>query len=167
MLPALLFFFRIDLVVQDLLWFHTNCMVGFFYFYKNAADILIGIPLNLQMTLSNINILTILILQAMNIRCIFLQLCLIQFLSSISDNFHCRDILLPQLNLFLSSVQLLSHVQLFATSQTIACQASLSITNSWSLLKLMSIESIMPSNHLILYVFSSHLQSFTASGFFH
>ena len=48
------------------------------------------------------------------------------------------------------SVQLLSHVPLFATPKTAACQASLSITNSWSLLKLMSIESVMPSNHLIL-----------------
>ena len=47
-------------------------------------------------------------------------------------------------------VQSLSHVQLFATPWTIACQASLSITNSKSLLKLMSIESVMPSNHLIL-----------------
>ena len=45
-----------------------------------------------------------------------------------------------------SSVQLLSHVRLFA----IPCQASLSVTNSQSLLKLMSIESVMPSNHLIL-----------------
>ena len=50
----------------------------------------------------------------------------------------------------ISSVQLLSHVQLFATPWTAACQASLSITNSWSLLKLMSIESVMASNHLIL-----------------
>ena len=48
------------------------------------------------------------------------------------------------------SVQSLSHVQLFVTPLTEACQASLSITNSWSLLKLMSIESVMPSNHLIL-----------------
>ena len=48
------------------------------------------------------------------------------------------------------SVQLLSRVRLFATPWTAACQASLSITNSWSLLKLMSIESVMPSNHLIL-----------------
>ena len=47
-----------------------------------------------------------------------------------------------------SSVQYLSHVQLFATPRTAALQASLSIINSWSLLKLMSIE--MPSNHLIL-----------------
>ena len=44
----------------------------------------------------------------------------------------------------------LSHVQLFAVPWTAAHQASLSITNSWSLLKLMSIESVMPSNHLIL-----------------
>ena len=49
-----------------------------------------------------------------------------------------------------SSVQSLSLVQLFATLWTAAHQASLSITNSWSLLKLMSIESVMPSNHLIL-----------------
>ena len=49
-----------------------------------------------------------------------------------------------------SSVQSLSHVQLFATPWTATCQASLSITNSWSLSKLMSIESVMWSNHLIL-----------------
>ena len=48
------------------------------------------------------------------------------------------------------SVQSLSCVWLFATPQTAAHQASLSITNSWSLLKLMSIDSVMPSNHLIL-----------------
>ena len=50
----------------------------------------------------------------------------------------------------LSSVQLISHIQLFATPWTAACQASLSITSSWSLLKLMSIKSVMPSNYLIL-----------------
>ena len=50
----------------------------------------------------------------------------------------------------LSSIQLLSRVQLFATPWTAAHQASLSITNSQSLLKRMSIESAMPSNHLIL-----------------
>ena len=49
-----------------------------------------------------------------------------------------------------SSVQSLSRVQLFATPWTAACQASQSITNSQSLLKLMSIELVMPSNHLIL-----------------
>ena len=49
-----------------------------------------------------------------------------------------------------SSVQSLSHVQLFATPWMAACQASLSITNSWSPSKPMSIESVMPSNHLIL-----------------
>ena len=49
-----------------------------------------------------------------------------------------------------SSVQSLSHVWLFATPWTAALQASLSITNSRSLLKLMSITSVMPSNHLIL-----------------
>ena len=51
----------------------------------------------------------------------------------------------------ISSVQLLSHVQLFATPWTAARQASLSLTNSQSLLKLMSIKSVMPFNHLILY----------------
>ena len=50
----------------------------------------------------------------------------------------------------ISSVQLLSCFWLFASPWTAACQASLSITNSQSLLKLMSIESVMPSNHLIL-----------------
>ena len=49
-----------------------------------------------------------------------------------------------------SSVQLLSRVQLFVTPWTTARQAYLSITNSQSLPKLMSIESVMPSNHLIL-----------------
>ena len=49
-----------------------------------------------------------------------------------------------------SSVQSLSRVRLFATPCTSACQASLSITNFWSLPKLMSIESVMPSSHLIL-----------------
>ena len=49
-----------------------------------------------------------------------------------------------------SSVQSLSHVRLFTTPWTATCQASLSITNSQSLLKLMSIELVMPSNHLIL-----------------
>ena len=49
-----------------------------------------------------------------------------------------------------SSVQLLSHVWFFVTPQTAAHQASLSVTNTQSLLKLMSIESVMPSNHLIL-----------------
>ena len=49
-----------------------------------------------------------------------------------------------------SSVQLLSHVWLLATPWAVACQASLSITNSQTLLRLMSIKSVMPSNHLIL-----------------
>ena len=47
-------------------------------------------------------------------------------------------------------IQSLSHIQLFATPWTIACQASLPITNSQSLLELISIESVMSSNHLIL-----------------
>ena len=55
-----------------------------------------------------------------------------------------------QLFLVISSVQSLSRVQLFATPWTAARQVSLSIANSWSSLKLMSIESVMPSNHVIL-----------------
>ena len=66
-----------------------------------------------------------------------------------------------------SSVQLLSRVRLFVTPWTAARQASLSITSSQSLSTLMSIESVMPSNHLILCrPFSSRLQSFPASGSF-
>jgi len=49
-----------------------------------------------------------------------------------------------------SMIQSLGHVRLFVTPWTAARQASLSLTNSWSLLKLVSIESVMPSNHLIL-----------------
>ena len=55
------------------------------------------------------------------------------------------------LHLWFSSVQSLSHVQFFGTPRSAACQASVSITNSQSLLKLTSIDSVMPSNHLILY----------------
>ena len=65
-----------------------------------------------------------------------------------------------------SSVQLLSCDQLFVTPWIAARQASLSITNFRSLLKLMSIESVMPSNHLSVILFSSHPQSLLASGSF-
>ena len=58
--------------------------------------------------------------------------------------------MLQQQKVQFNSVQSLSHVRLFATPWTIALQASLSITNSRSLPKPMSIESVMPSNHLIL-----------------
>ena len=62
-----------------------------------------------------------------------------------------KDITLSEKSHYMfSSVQSLSYVQLFATPWIVAHQASLSKTNSWSLLKLMSIESVMPSNHLIL-----------------
>ena len=80
-----------------------------------------------------------------------------------------------QMNLFtkhkqthqFSSVPLLSRVWLFVTTWTAACQASLSITNSQSSLTLTSIESVMPSSHLILAVpFSSCPQSLPASGSF-
>ena len=79
----------------------------------------------------------------------------------------CRWLIRHFLITQFSSVQSLSPVQLFATPWTAAHQTSLSITNSQSLLKLMSIESVMPSKHLILCIpFSSHLQSFQASGSF-
>ena len=61
----------------------------------------------------------------------------------------CCYSLLP-LSKWMSETHSVSRVQLFATPWTAAYQASLFITNSWSLLKLMSIESVMPSNHLIL-----------------
>ena len=65
------------------------------------------------------------------------------------------------------SVQSLSRVQRFVTPRTAACQASLSFTISQSLLKLVSTESVMPSNYLILCrPFSSCPQSFPASGSF-
>ena len=60
----------------------------------------------------------------------------------------CPNLILPMRQF--SSVQSLSHVHLFATPWTAACQASLPINNSRSLLKLISIELVMPSNHLIL-----------------
>ena len=67
--------------------------------------------------------------------------------------FNCIDFavtLVSQFNKRFSSVQSLSHVWLFATPWITAHLASLSITNDWSLLKLVSIESVMPSSHLIL-----------------
>ena len=80
---------------------------------------------------------------------------------------------LTSLSLFPSSVkvavivQLLTHVQFFATPWTAARQAPLSFTISRSLLRLMSIESVMPSNHLILcHPFPSCSQSFPAPGSF-
>ena len=63
-------------------------------------------------------------------------------------------------------VQSFRHVWLFATPWTAPRQASLSITNSWNILRLMCTESVMPSNHLILYLPFSCLQSFPASGSF-
>ena len=73
----------------------------------------------------------------------------------------------PNENMIISSVQSLSHVQLFGTPWTAAHQTSLSITSSQSLLKLMSIESVMPSNHLILcHPLLLPPQSFPASGSF-
>ena len=70
------------------------------------------------------------------------------------NTFNVRRIYMTNIRLVklfqFSSVQSLSCVRLFAAPWTALCQASLSITNSQNLLKLMSIESVMPSNHLIL-----------------
>ena len=72
-----------------------------------------------------------------------------------------------QVKLYISSVQSLSCVWLFATPWTTARQASLSITNSWSLPKLMFIESVIhPTISPSVVHFSSHLQSFAESGSF-
>ena len=77
---------------------------------------------------------------------------------NVKQNFQSGDKRTIQLNIdlfrvygcFGGGVQSLSRVRLFPTTCTAACQASLSFTISWSLLKFMSIESVMPSNHLIL-----------------
>ena len=63
---------------------------------------------------------------------------------------HVNLFIYKSLESLISSVQFLNCVRLFATPWTAACHASLSITNSWNLLKLMYIESAMPFNHLIL-----------------
>ena len=87
---------------------------------------------------------------------VFYEMCLSSFfpLYCLSQQWlHSHSLSLHKnLNLiiYISSVHLLSHVQLFGTPWTAAHEASLSITNSWSLPKLMSIESVIPSNHLIL-----------------
>ena len=78
---------------------------------------------------------------------------------------------LKEWTLYVQFIQLLSHVQLFAIPRTASCQASLSITNYHSLLKLMSIklmtiESVMPPISSSVVPFSSCLQSFLASGSF-
>ena len=66
------------------------------------------------------------------------------------DRWMDKEVVVHIHNGIFSSVQLLSCVWLFATPWITACQASLSITNSWSSLRLTSIESMMPSSHLIL-----------------
>ena len=87
------------------------------------------------------------------------SVCMYKHKQSQKEKWHMGEILFFQLTLNMksqlqihqfSSVQLLSRVQLFATPWIAAHQASLSITNSRSLLKLVSIESVMPSSHLIL-----------------
>ena len=65
-------------------------------------------------------------------------------------NLYNVQVIVNHMSIQFSSIQSLSRVQVFANPLTAAHQASLSITRSWSLLKLMSMESVMPSNHLIL-----------------
>ena len=94
----------------------------------------------------------------------------------ISQIFHSSDFQLsiiikicyefPYLLSLTTSVQSLSHVQLFVTPWSGACQAYLFITNSGTLLKFMSIESVMPSNHLILCHPLHLLPSIFSSGSF-
>ena len=67
-----------------------------------------------------------------------------------ASHYNLENSLFNSISVQFSSVQLLSCVQLFATRWTVACQAALSTTNSQSLPKLMSIESVMPSSNLIL-----------------
>ena len=71
-------------------------------------------------------------------------------MDSRTTTFQGKMFLLLSISFYFSSVQSLSHVRLFVTPWIVACKASLSITNSWSSLKLMSIELVMPSSHLIL-----------------
>ena len=68
-----------------------------------------------------------------------------------ASHYNLENSLFNSISVQFSSVQLLSCVQLFATRWTVACQAALSTTNSQSLPKLMSIESVMPSSNLILW----------------
>ena len=81
-----------------------------------------------------------------NFLVLHLALCATGVLSDLGNVFGNSPLVLQRQ---FSSVQLLSHVRLFATPWTATRQASLSITNSWSLFKLTSIELVMPSNHLI------------------
>ena len=83
---------------------------------------------------------------------IYLLLCIVSFLRTVIALFYVYNAIISSTNFtyHFSSVQSLSHVWLFATPWTAASKASLSITNTRSLLKLMSIELVMPSKHLIL-----------------
>ena len=96
----------------------------------------------------------------------FIMLLLIYHQPSIlwTETVFALNLISWQKSQMIQSVQSLSHVQVFVTLWTAACQGSLFITNSWSLLKLTSITLMMPSNHLI--PFSSRLQSCPASGSF-
>ena len=95
-----------------------------------------------------------------HIKIFFLLFYLTWMISTVSS----RLVTVTQDHLIYCLVQSLSHVWFFVTPWTSACQTSLSVTNSRSLLKLMSIKSMMPSNHLILcHPLLSCIQSFPAS----
>ena len=79
---------------------------------------------------------------------------------ALTGSFHTTE---PPKSPMYPTVWLFSHVQLFGTPWTVAHQASLSTTNSWGLLKLMSIGSVMPSNHLILCLSSPCPLAFSLS----
>ena len=90
--------------------------------------------------------------KGLSLSCLFFLFLLIFYYFNLVSIYYCYILFLTALMKYQSvqSVQSLSRVQLFATPRTTACQPCLSITNSRSLLKLVSIESVMPSNYPIL-----------------
>ena len=131
--------FTFTLVFQGPLCFHMNCEIFCSSSVKNAIGNFYGSHWSYRLHFVFSQYWFFLL---RNMESLSICLCHLWFLSLVSYNFLCTVLLSP-------SVQF-SHVWLFATPWTSACQASLSITNSWSLLKLMSIVLAMPSNHLIL-----------------
>ena len=97
----------------------------------------------------------------------FLYVCMLWYYICTHCEWLPKSSKLAHSSICIDVVQSLSHVHLFVISWTAALQVSLSFTVSWSLLKLMSIKSLMPSNHFILCCpFSSCPQYFPASGSF-